>query len=332
MKQGADLHVTDVGIMYEHAELLPQELYRQDILSGNAHSVWDPEWQKVLRQVPWIEWIASDKFFDCKDAFLEKIHNWVIDNDLNGINVTSLERFKCRDSIIGSTQALDEFHWRYRDRTLRIFRGEYAYNKRVYETFGKVDPSELYLDKTTGEYKKLKENDYVIISIPFSGFGDKHYHMDEMLDDALQSNIPVLVDCAWYGTCMNIEFDFSHTAIDEVCFSTSKGLGCGRYRSGIRYSNREDGMIYQHNDYNHLVGSNMQLAIWMMEHFRSDHIPNKFRGMQQDVCNEFGIVPSKCMHVAMAPETEKWKIFEIAGTHFRVGLNKAIKMRRQGKL
>lgn len=300
-------------------------------LSTGAHAVWAPQWQVALAQAPWQEWIEDDDFFDCKDDFLESIHNWIIDNDLNTINVDSLERFDRRDSIIGSTQALDEFHWRHRGKTLRVFRGEYGYNKRVYETHTDFVPQLDHLDKSTGQYVPLTENEYVIISLPFAGFGDRHYHMDEMLDDALQSNTPVLVDCAWYGTCMNIEFDFEHPAITEVCFSTSKGLGCGRYRSGIRYSDYEDGMIYQHNNYNHLVGSNMQLAMWMMYHFRSDFIPHNFREYQEDVCDEYQLSPSNCMHIGMAPKIDKWSKFELAGLHYRVGLNKAVKLRRQNR-
>ena len=307
-------------------------LFNENILSADAHAVWEPKWQVVLRNAPWDEWIEDDEFFNCKDVFLERMHSWIVSNKLNNINVESLERFSRRDSIVGTTQALDEFHWRHRGRHLRVFRGEYAYNKRIYETFGEIDVFNMHLDKASGEYRGLAQNDFVIISLPFAGTGDRHYQMDEMLDDAKELDVPVLVDCAWFGTCMNIDFDFSHPAIAEVCFSTSKGLGCGRYRSGIRYSNYENGMIYQHNNYNHLVGSNMQLAMWMMGHFKSDHIPTRFREMQQDICNEFSIVPSNCMHVGLAPETEAWKVFEIAGIHYRVGLNKAIKMRRQGKL
>jgi len=299
--------------------------------STNAHAVWAPQWQQVLSEAPWKEWIADDNFFDCRDKFLREMHLWIIRNKFNTIEVSSLARFKRRDSIIGTTQALDEFHWRHRDKTLRMFRGEYAYNRRVYETHDVFIPQDHHLDTSSGDYRPLTNNDYVIISLPFAGFGDKHYHMDTMLNDALKTKTPVLVDCAWFGTCMNIDFDFSHPAITEVCFSTSKGLGCGRYRSGIRYSNYEDGMIYQHNNYNHLVGSNMQLAMWMMQHFRSDHIPANFRGFQEDICKEFGLTPANCIHIGIAPKTAEWQEFELAGLHYRVGLNKMVKLRRQNK-
>jgi hypothetical protein len=319
---------------FYQTEHTPKSLYNAKILDTDAHAVWDPKWQTMLREVPWQEWIEDDEFFNCKDAFLEQMHNWIISSKLNDVHVPSLDylRFDRRDSIIGTTQALDEFHWRHRGKTLRVFRGEYGYNKRVYETHIDFVPQFDHLDKTTGELNELNANDYIIISLPFAGFGDKHPLMDEVLDRADEFGIPVLIDCAWFGTCMHMEFDFTHQGITEVCFSTSKGLGCGRYRAGIRYSNYEDGMITQHNNYNHLVGSNMQLAMWMMSHFTPDHIPTRFRDMQQEVCNEYGMIPSKCMHVGMAPHNEDWEIFQLAGVHYRVGLSKVIKLYRQSKL
>ena len=99
----------------------PTDLYNEKILSTDAHAVWEPKWQNVLREVPWQEWIEDDQFFNCKDAFLEQIHNWIISNTVNDVNVSSLEQFNRIDSIIGTTQALDEFHWRHRGKTLRVF-------------------------------------------------------------------------------------------------------------------------------------------------------------------------------------------------------------------
>ena len=148
----------------------------RDNLTTNAHAVWEPKWQEVLSEAPWQQWIQEDDFFDCKEQFLEQMHSWIIENDLNTINATSLEafRFLRRDSIIGSTQALDEFHWRHRDKTLRVFRGEYGYNKRVYETYTDFVPQLDHLDKSTGTYLPLTTDEYVIISLPFAGIGDKH--------------------------------------------------------------------------------------------------------------------------------------------------------------
>ena len=54
--------------------------------------------------------------------------------------------------------------------------------------------------------------------------------------------------------------------------------------------------------------------------------------MQHELCNELKITPSNCMHIGMAPRTDEWKGFELAGLHYREGLNKLVKLRRQNKL
>ena len=38
----------------------PTALHREDVLNTNAHAVWDPKWQVVLRSAPWQEWIEDD--------------------------------------------------------------------------------------------------------------------------------------------------------------------------------------------------------------------------------------------------------------------------------
>ena len=38
------------------------------------------------------------------------------------------------------------------------------------------------------------------------------------------------------------------------------------------------------------------------------------------------------MHIGMAPKTDEWSEFELAGLHYRVGLNKIVKLRRQKRI
>ena len=84
-----------------------------------------------------------------------------------------------------------------------------------------------------GNYVPVEENDWVIISYPFCGNGDIPPHFDQLQDDCLKKNVPLLLDCAWFGTCRDINIDVNHPAITEVCFSLTKGIGLGniRYRS-----------------------------------------------------------------------------------------------------
>ena len=77
-------------------------LEHKNSLTTDAYAVWEPKWQAILSEAPWQQWIQDDDFFDCKDYFLERMHSWIIENDLNTINVTSIEpfRFYRKDSII----------------------------------------------------------------------------------------------------------------------------------------------------------------------------------------------------------------------------------------
>ena len=44
----------------------------------------------------------------------------------------------------------------------------------------------------------------------------------------------MLVDCAWFGTCFDIDINLDEP-IQMVAFSTTKGLSCGNWRSGITF-------------------------------------------------------------------------------------------------
>ena len=249
--------------------------------------------------------------------------------------------------IIGTTQVFDECYHRYSDKRLRIFRGEYAYHKRVLRDSGSsinAYNSWAFLDTPTqqlgdslknGFTDPLKKGDWIIISQPFCGNGNLQPRFEQILDEASRlGGIPVILDCAWYGTCININIDATHPAITAVCFSLSKAIGMGNMRVGIRYSDFNDSMpIAQHNEYNHLVLVSAQLGIYMMEHFGPDYIPNKYRQWQLEICEEAGLTPTNCMHLALGPWEQPWKEkFMIDETYIKVGIREALKARRKGEL
>ena len=104
--------------------------------------------------------------------------------------------------------------------------------------------------------------------------------MIEMFDQAYQLNVPVFVDMAWFGTCKGIDIDLSHPAIQEVAFSTTKGLCTGNYRSGIRFSRhgtieydsdkRKDRLALQ-ADWSHGCHLNARISLELMHNFSPDH-------------------------------------------------------------
>jgi len=239
-----------------------------------------------------------------------------------------LENFEHHDLIHGTTQAFDEAYFRYKERRLRVFRGEYAYHRRVFT-------NHLFINTATDEYvDTIDENDWVIISVPFCGTGGlPPQHYQQVLDDALKVGAPVLIDCAWYGTCYDMHIDLNHPAITEVCFSLTKGLGIGNLRTGIRYSNYgtdDQNPIRQQNEYNHLPLGAAQIGIHMMETFNIDRIPDKYKQWQHDLCGVLGLEPANCIHIGMADKhSALWDKFFIDEMYKKVGLRESLKAIRK---
>ncbi len=289
-----------------------------EFVTSKTQAVYDYQFVLRLKEAPISDWMSCSPPFSCKDEYLEKIDNLIHTSKLN--TVKGLQRFSSRHLINGTTQSFDEAYHRYSKKRLRIFRGEYAYHKRV-------NPDYVYL-----EDEPLKENDFVIISFPFCSTGDKHELLEKTLNEAGRLNVPVEIDCAYFGTCHSIEFDFTHDAIKAVSFSLSKGMGMGDIRSGIRYSFYDDDYpIAQQNNYNHTVLLAAKMGIHMMDKFNFDYIPNTYREAQKSVCSELGVTATKCMHLAIG-DKESFLDYLVDDKYYRLGIREAVKKRNQGKL
>lgn len=297
--------------------LSKEVLEEAGLISKRTKAVYDYEFIKALRELPWREWFDHAETFRCRTDYLEAIPQWISSSRLNRIE--GLERFKIRHLINGTTQTFDEAYQKYATRRLRFFKGEYAYHRRVV-------PEWKFL-----EDEPLASNDYVIVSAPFCSTGDVHPQMNEMLDQALRLQVPVIVDCAYFGTCVDLKLSVDHPAIESVSFSLSKGLGLGDIRSGVRFSNIKDKLpISQQNDYDHTVLCAAKIGLFMMNRFSPDQVPLKFRDAQLDVCRELGVTPTKCMHLALADQ--HWPDYMIDGTYYRVGIRDLVKARKQNKI
>jgi len=294
----------------------------KELFQTRHNAIYDPEFQKHLTEAPWKDWLSKPGYFEVKHQYLADIHNWIMSSKRN--TVKGLTRFKYRDMINGTTQAFDEAYYRYSNRRLRILRGEYAYHKRVVKDF-------VFLDDEDGNYVPLEENDWVITSYPFCGNGSVPPHFEILQEDCLEKGVPLLLDCAWFGTCRDITIDVYHPAITEVCFSLTKGIGLGNIRSGIRYSNHEDDLpIRQQNNYNHLPLGAAQVGIWQMQKFSADFIPNKYEKMYEHVCIMNGLKQTNCMMIAMLDKThEQYNDYLIDQVYSKVGIREAIKKQRQ---
>lgn len=295
-----------------------ENLEARGLLNSLTKSVYDPAFTELLAKMPWNSWYQeSSDPLDCRHEYLETYRQWILKTELNSI--TGLERFKRLDLINGTTQTFDEAYFKYADRRLRLFRGEYAYHRRIH-------PSAIYL-----EDQPLAANDYVILSAPFCSTGEIHPGMKDLLDKAAELKVPVILDCAFFGTCYGLHFDFSHPAIESVSFSLTKGCGLGHVRSGIRFSNLDDNFpICQQNNFNHSILGAARIGLHMMQNLGPDFIPRKYQNVQKELCAELKLKPSACVHIAAGDES--WDQYKIDALYNRVGLSELIKAHRKGLL
>lgn len=286
-------------------------------VSNRTNAVYDYEFTKALQNVPWSQWLEQDNPFRCKEEYLDKYVDWISSSQLN--RVSGLGRFSQRHLINGTTQCFDELYYKYSDRRLRIFRGEYAYHRRIAKSWSFLEDG------------PIESNDYIIVSAPFCSTGDVHPKMYEAIEEAYRLKVPVAVDCAYFGTCTEFELNVDHPGIESVSFSLTKGVGLGDIRSGIRFSNIEDqNPISQQNAYNHSVLGAAKVGIYMMEKFSPDFIPNKYRKIQIEVCELLGITPTKCMHLALGDE--QWSEFKVDQAYNRLGIRELIRAKNKGKI
>ena len=152
-----------------------------------------------------------------------------------------------------------------------------------------------------GEDDDLKENDAVILSVPFSDSGGIHPQTDELLDKCDELKIPVIIDSAYMIIANKIEFNFNRDCIESVCFSLSKGLGLGANRIGIRYTKNlssqartsfyEQDSIHIANDYDMVNQSPVWLGTKFIDKFGTDFWWSKYGG-------HYNTIISQCKNLA----------------------------------
>ena len=248
---------------------------------GSAGPILDIETCKLVESVD-TKWL-HDK--DIIDNYLQAYETWIKSTKQNLI--LGLDDFKYKCYSNGTTESFDKFYMKNKDKRFRCFRGEYMYHKLAWRDKFPW----LWIEEDT-----LRNGDAVVISLPFADTGDKHVEWDWLMDQCTRKNIPVLVDCAYFGICKNIVFDFNHACITDVVFSLSKTFPIAHARCGIRFT-REDNddtmFVYQKIHYNNKLSAGLGLQYLL--NFSPDYIPRKYIDKQIDLCNTLKVQPTKCV-------------------------------------
>lgn len=276
---------------------------------GGAGPVQDPEQLAVLKNLHLdLDLLQSQSIVA---DFLETYVAWVKRDRAN--NIEGLELFGHACYSQATTEAFDKFYLKNNNRRFRCFRAEYMYHIL---TWRNCFPNWCFLDQ-----EPLAATDAVIISYPFSDTGDKHPQMDEILQQATDLGVPVLLDMAYFGLCAGLDFDLTWPCITDVTFSMSKSFPVAHARIGMRLTRTDDDdPLFVVNKTNYTSRLGAAIGIHMLGQFSSDYIPNKYRDQQLVWCQELDADPSPTVIFGMG--SDRWHMYNRGAGNHRLCFNR----------
>jgi hypothetical protein len=251
---------------------------------GGAAAIPDPDAMKIVASIlaqPAVDQWLHDK--DLHHRFVEQYRRWIISTESNKIR--GLQLYPVSASSQGTSESFDKFYLKNHTRRFRCFKGEYMYHAASWKT---CFPNWSWIDDGA-----IQAGDAVVMSYPFSDTGDKHPAMDHVLDQCDRLGVPVLIDCAFFGACHGLEFDFDRESITDITFSLSKTLPVPHARIGIRFTKKDDDdglMIHHKTAYVNRLA--LGLGIDIMMQIGPDHCCGKFVQKQNLICQDLGVEPS----------------------------------------
>lgn len=247
---------------------------KRQLAYGGSFAIMDSD---ILSSLPKMEQVDPDIF--CK-SYIE----WIKSTKLN--TIIGLEQFKCSAYSNATTEIFDKFYMKNHNRRFRCFRGEYVYHQIAWRTSW---PDWCYI-----EDQPIQANDAVVISLPFSDTGDKHSRMDELLKTCSSLGVPVLVDCAYFGVCSDITFDFTYSCITDIAWSLSKSFPLAYARVGMRLTKSDnDDPLLMLNKIGYVNRIGAALGLGLIETYSPDYIVTKYKSAQIKLCENLGVQPSK---------------------------------------
>lgn len=284
-----------------------------DRLMRGAVPIIDPEILQHIQGLPYARFFCdtNDKSMDTGilPEYLTFMPEWLASSELNSI--AGLERFPLRRLTSGNTQVFDDFYIRYHDRTFKFLRGEYPYLSKYVRQWDFVEAAEL------------TRRDALVMSAPFSGTGNMHPHFYDTLERAEHLDIPVLIDCAFFGITRNLRLDVNYRCIQSVCFSVSKAFGAGCFRSGIEFSKQNGGPSAIQNEWCYVQLLSAKIGMEVAKRFSPDYIPSRYGPLQRALCDEYGLEVSDTVVFGLGDQ--RFKYFDVDGVSNRVCITPSIK-------
>lgn len=274
---------------------------------GSAFAIEDTQTLELLQKPLDLSNIEDENVIE---DFLEKYKEWIKSSTFN--QVCNLDDFEYACYSNGTTESFDKFYLKHSSRRFRCFKGEYMYHKLAW----RQGFNWSYI-----EDDDIRENDAVIISLPFANTGNAHEQLDSIMNTCTSLSVPVLIDCAYFGICSDIKFDFSYPCIQDIVFSLSKTFPVAYARIGMRLTKKDDDdslFVYQKINYMNRLGP--LLGKRYINTFTPDYIPNKYKHMQKQFCKDLDVIPSKTVLFGLGDE--RWQEYNRGGVENRLSFHR----------
>jgi hypothetical protein len=287
---------------------------------NGAYTIQDKEITASLQQYVtqpevWDNFFAADGVTGLEKQFVEKMREWVSGSAEN--TLTGLENFPHGTMTHGTSEAFQMFMMRHNDKNFKFFKGDFMMHKVASNVMGNKW-------KWIHDANEVTVGSAIIISIPFSDFGTVHPQHIKLLERCSALNVPVLIDCAYFGMCYGIDIDLHYKCIEEVTFSLGKTFPIIGSRCGVRFQRIEvdDAVTFanQHgivNNFGALVG------LHCIENYSADFIATKYRAVQQRVCDDLGVDTTNCILFATSSD-DKYNEYNRGNDTTRLCISKLI--------
>lgn len=276
---------------------------------GNSAAVQDPNTLDVL------EYYSIGNLLKTENNFCEEYIKWIKSTKYNTIKGIDDFKFACYSN--GTTEAFDKFYVKNAKRRFRCFKGEYIYHRLSWRN---GYPNWAYIEDDA-----LDSNDAVVISLPFSDTGNEHSDMKRVLNECDKLGIPVLVDCAYFGICRNIDFDFTHPCITDITFSLSKTFPVAHLRIGMRLTRVDDDdpmFVYNKSGYVNRLGGCIGIAY--IQKFTPEYIVDTYESKQQEFCTALNAEVSNTVLFGIGGQ--EWDEYNRGGPTNRLSLHKFLNL------
>jgi len=254
---------------------------------GGAYSVYDTETVEhrntIIKDLSWQKRSPDE----IRKEFLNTYMEWMPSTH----NLIGIEKYTHACFTQGTTESFAQFYIRYRNKKLRLAKGEYFYHQMMhglwYEKFAWLEEEEI------------KQGDVLLISVPFSDTGAVPDYLEDLLNTCDEKNVPVMIDLAYINLAKGLTINLEHPCIEYVVSSLSKVFPVEHHRIGIRLQRKmfEDQLyVINEDNYNYINLMSAHLGAKMMKEFSASYIYDKYRDAQDYYCNNYNVEISPCVY------------------------------------